>query len=627
MTKDKGIELLSATVVYNKYAKYNTALQRRETWEEIVDRYVAMMVKKYPKLENVILENASYIYDKKVLMSMRAAQFSGAAVEKNETRGYNCSFMPMDHYKAFSETMFLLLSGCGVGYSVQARHISQLPAIKKPTDKRKFLIGDSIEGWADAVKALMKAYMGITKYRPKFDYSDIREKGARLVTAGGKAPGPDPLRISLTKIESILYNKEDGTQLTDFEVHLINCIIADAVLAGGIRRAAMISLFDKDSKEMLTCKFGTWWEKYPELGRSNNSAVVIRDEITKEEFTELWTAIEASGSGEPGLSLTDNPDWGFNPCHEIALRPNTFCNLTEINAGTIESDTDFYARCRVASFFGTLQAGFIDFHYLRPIWRKNSVEDSLIGVGITGICNGNILDLYEKDSFLLKNGAKVVAVQNEIVSKRIGIPVAARQTTIKPSGTTSCVLGTSSGIHAWHNKKFIRNIQCAVGDDLYTFMSTHHPELITIMDYDPKTAVVGIPLNAPENGVIRDNETAIQMLDRVKLFNEEWVHSGHVRGDNMNNVSATVSIRDHEWKPVGEWMWNNRNSYSGISVLPHDGGTYRNAPFEEVSDEVFNRKVDYINNNEIDLTMIIEEIDNTTQSDSAACAGGACEIV
>tara|TARA_B110000208_G_scaffold10659_1_gene13403 strand:+ start:639 stop:2522 length:1884 start_codon:yes stop_codon:yes gene_type:complete len=627
MTKDKGIELLSATVVYNKYAKYNTALQRRETWEEIVDRYVAMMVKKYPKLENAILENASYIYDKKVLMSMRAAQFSGAAVEKNETRGYNCSFMPMDHYKAFSETMFLLLSGCGVGYSVQARHISQLPAIKKPTDKRKFLIGDSIEGWADAVKALMKAYMGITKYRPKFDYSDIREKGARLVTAGGKAPGPDPLRISLTKIESILYNKEDGTQLTDFEVHLINCIIADAVLAGGIRRAAMISLFDKDSKEMLTCKFGTWWEKYPELGRSNNSAVVIRDEITKEEFTELWTAIEASGSGEPGLSLTDNPDWGFNPCHEIALRPNTFCNLTEINAGTIESDTDFYARCRVASFFGTLQAGFIDFHYLRPIWRKNSVEDSLIGVGITGICNGNILDLYEKDSFLLKNGAKVVAVQNEIVSKRIGIPVAARQTTIKPSGTTSCVLGTSSGIHAWHNKKFIRNIQCAVGDDLYTFMSNHHPELITIMDYDPKTAVVGIPLNAPENGVIRDNETAIQMLDRVKLFNEEWVHSGHVRGDNMNNVSATVSIRDHEWKPVGEWMWNNRNSYSGISVLPHDGGTYRNAPFEEVSDEVFNRKVDYINNNEIDLTMIIEEIDNTTQSDSAACAGGACEIV
>ena len=627
MTKDKGIELLSATVVYNKYAKYNTALQRRETWEEIVDRYVAMMVKKYPKLENVILENASYIYDKKVLMSMRAAQFSGAAVEKNETRGYNCSFMPMDHYKAFSETMFLLLSGCGVGYSVQARHISQLPAIKKPTDKRKFLIGDSIEGWADAVKALMKAYMGITKYRPKFDYSDIREKGARLVTAGGKAPGPDPLRISLTKIESILYNKEDGTQLTDFEVHLINCIIADAVLAGGIRRAAMISLFDKDSKEMLTCKFGTWWEKYPELGRSNNSAVVVRDEITREEFNELWTAIEASGSGEPGLSLTDNPDWGFNPCHEIALRPNTFCNLTEINAGTIESDTDFYARCRVASFFGTLQAGFIDFHYLRPIWRKNSVEDSLIGVGITGICNGNILDLYEKDSFLLKNGAKVVAVQNEIVSKRIGIPVAARQTTIKPSGTTSCVLGTSSGIHAWHNKKFIRNIQCAVGDDLYTFMSNHHPELITIMDYDPKTAVIGIPLNAPDNGVVRDNETAIQMLDRVKLFNEEWVHNGHVRGDNMNNVSATVSIRDHEWKPVGEWMWNNRNSYSGISVLPHDGGTYRNAPFEEVSDEVFNRKVDYINNNEIDLTMIIEEIDNTTQSDTAACAGGACEIV
>lgn len=626
MIKNKGIELLSSTVVYNKYAKYIPELKRRETWSEIVDRYVAMMIKKYPKLEAEINDKSSYLYDKKILMSMRAAQFSGPAIEKNESRGYNCSFMPMDDYKAFSELMFLLLSGCGVGYSIQERHINKLPAITKPTEKRKFLIGDNIEGWSDSIKALMKAYMGITKYRPVFDFSDIREKGARLVTAGGKAPGPEPLRICLTKIESILREKKDGERLTDFEIHRINCLIADAVLAGGIRRAAMISLFDKTSKEMLTCKFGNWWEKYPELGRANNSVIIERSKITKKEFEDLWQMIQDSGSGEPGISLTDNPDLGFNPCHEISLRPNTFCNLVEINAGTLKSDTDFYTRCRVASFFATLQAGFIDFHYLRPIWKKNSLEDSLIGVGITGICNGKILDIYNKDKFLLKNGAESVRVENERVARFIGINIAARQTTIKPSGTTSCVLGTSSGIHAWHNKKFIRNIQCAVGDDLYTFFNAHHSELIDIMEYDPNTAVIGIPLIAPDNGITRSMETALQMLERVKLFNLEWVQAGHDRGDNYNNVSATVSIKDHEWEDVGEWMWENQNFYSGISVLPHDGGTYKNAPFEEVSEEVFNRKVKYIQENEIDLTMIIEEVDNTTQKDNLACSGDNCNI-
>jgi len=330
------IKLLSNIVIYNKYAKYIPLLKRRETWEEIVDRYITMMIKKYgtdedrKKLElkgiknlkkvspfsEKILINSTYIYNKKVLPSMRAAQFSGAAIEKNEARLYNCGYMPMSDYRSFSELMFLLLGGTGIGYSVQYHHIEQLPEIQKPIKESKFLIGDSIEGWADAVKQLMKSYFGKTKVKPRFVYSDIREKGSRLVTAGGKAPGAAPLKVCLTKIETILNEKQNGSKLTSFEVHRINCIIADAVLAGGIRRAALISLFSMDDKEMATSKHGKWWENYPELGRANNSAVILRNRIKKEEFDSLWKMVVDSGSGEPGIYFTNDPEYGTNPLIE-----------------------------------------------------------------------------------------------------------------------------------------------------------------------------------------------------------------------------------------------------------------------------------------------------------------------
>ena len=640
-----GINLLSNIVVYTKYAKYLPQLKRRETWQEIMERYTLMMYDRYStkedkdyvkeqksnifdvdvkglsSLSQEIMLNSKYLLDRKVLPSMRAAQFAGAAIKKNEARIYNCGYMPMSHYSSFSELMFLLLGGTGVGYSVQQHHIEQLPAIQKPLSEAKYLIGDSIEGWADAVKALMKAYFGMNKVKPRFDYTDIRDKGERLVTAGGKAPGPAPLRLCLTKIDAILEEKKTGEKLTSFEVHRINCIIADAVLAGGIRRAAMIALFSLDDTVMATSKHGNWWELYPELGRANNSAVILRNRIKKHEFEHLWKMTVDSNSGEPGVYFTNDPEYGTNPCCEIALRPYSFCNLTEINGGVINSQEEYNDYSRVASFFGTLQAGFTDFHYLRKIWQNNTEKDALIGVGITGIANGNIL------KYDLNEAADVAIAENLRVSKLIGIRRAARVTTIKPSGTTSCVVGTSSGIHAWHSKYYIRNIQCKVGDELYNFFNKKHPRLITVMEYAPDSAVIGIPLMAPDNAILREDETALALLQRVKRFNVKWVKPGHINGPNSNNVSATISCKPHEWYDVGEWMWENKNTFNGLSVMPYDGGSYKNAPFEVCSKEVYDDTLRYIEENKIKLTDILEEADNTSLAQELACGPDGCAVL
>ena len=325
---DLGLEALSQLTVFSKYAKFNPELKRRETWNEIVDRYQKMMIEKYPMLAEGIVESAKFIREKKVLPSMRALQFAGPAMEVNNARGYNCAYLPIDSLYSFSETMFLLLGGSGVGFSVQKQHVAKLPEIvKQPSYKtRTYLIEDSIMGWADAVKVLMKFYFE-GGFKPKFDFRAIRNKGARLVTAGGKAPGPEPLKIALAHIDAIMERKENGSKLSPLECHDIQCHIANSVLAGGIRRSAMISLFSHDDEEMITCKYGNWWELNEQRGRSNNSAVLKRGEISEEEFKALWKRIEASGSGEPGIYWTNDLDWGTNPCCEIGLRPFQFCNL------------------------------------------------------------------------------------------------------------------------------------------------------------------------------------------------------------------------------------------------------------------------------------------------------------
>jgi ribonucleoside-diphosphate reductase alpha chain len=573
---------------------------------------------KFPQLKDEIENAYKLVYDKKVLPSMRSLQFAGKPIALNNSRIFNCSFLPIDDWRSFSEIMFLLLSGCGVGYSVQLHHIEQLPEIKVPTKHKRYLIGDSIEGWADAVRMLCKAYFTGAPL-PLFDFRDIRPKGAQLITVGGKAPGPEPLKECLFNLQKIFERKQNGDKLSSVEVHDMACHIADAVLSGGIRRAALISLFNLDDEEMLTCKFGAWWEQNPQRGRANNSAVVMRHKIDEEEFFKLWKKIELSGSGEPGIYFSNDKDWGTNPCCEIALRSYQFCNLCEVNVSNIESQDDLNERVRVGAFIGTLQAAYTDFHYLRDIWRKTTEKDALLGVGMTGIGSGVILN-YD-----LKKAADLAKEENARVADIIGVNKAARVTTVKPSGTSSLVLGTSSGIHAWHNDYYVRRIRVGKNEAIYSHLAANHPELVEDDFFKPTIqAVISVPQKAPVGSILR-TENVMDMLERTKRFNTQWVKKGHRKGANTNNVSATVSINEGEWEAVGKWMWENRNTFNGLSVLPYFGGTYKQAPFEDITEEQFNEMATHLHN--IDLSKVVEFSDETALMDQVACASGACEIV
>jgi ribonucleoside-diphosphate reductase alpha chain len=611
-------EILSDITVFMKYAKYNPSLQRRENWKELVDRNKQMHLDKFPQLKEEIENAYQFVYDKKILPSMRSLQFAGRPIAINNSRLYNCCFLPVDHADAFSEVMFLLLSGTGVGYSVQRHHVEKLPEINKPTKTRRYLVGDSIEGWADAVKVLVTAYMK-GKALPIYDFSDVRPKGAMLLTSGGKAPGPEPLKDCLHNVQKILDRKQNGEKLTTIEVHDILCYIADAVLAGGIRRSAMISLFDIDDDAMLTCKFGNWWEDAPQRGRANNSAVIVRSKVEEEVFFDLWKKIEKSGSGEPGFFFTNDKDWGMNPCAEISLRPFQFCNLTTINAGDVVDQEDLNTRARAAAFIGTLQASYTDFHYLRDIWKKTTEKEALIGVSMTGIASGAVLSLD------LKEASNIVKDENQRVSSLIGTNAAARCTTVKPEGTSSLVLGTSSGIHAWHNDFYVRRIRVGKNESIYTYLKINHPELLEDEFFKPNLqAVISIPQKSPVGAVTRQ-ETALDLLKRVSKVWKEWVKPGHRKGANKNNVSTTVTIKPDEWDEVGRWMWDNRENFTALSVLPFSDHSYVQAPFEDITEEKYNELIGTLHN--INLDDVVELGDDTNLQGEAACAAGACEVI
>jgi len=612
-------QILSDITVHMKYARFRRRKKRRELYKELVDRNRAMHIKKYPKLKKEIREAYKFVYDKKVLPSMRSMQFGGKPIAVAPNRIFNCAYMPIDDVRAFGEIMFLLLGGTGVGYSVQRHHVEKLPEIRKPSGKRtyRYLVGDSIEGWADAVKALVLSYFrGTSKLR--FDFSDIRPKGARLVTSGGKAPGPQPLKECLLKLEGILESKENGDKLRPIEVHDMVCYIADAVLAGGIRRAALISLFSAEDDEMIACKTANWWEKNPQRGRANNSVMLMRHMITKEFFIDLWKRVKASGAGEPGFYFTYDKDWGTNPCCEIALRPYQFCNLTEVNVSNVESQEEYEDRVRAAAFIGTLQSSYTDFHYLRPVWQRTTERDALIGVSMTGIASGKVLELD------MKAAAKVVKEENMRVAKLLDISPAARTTCVKPAGTTSLTLGTSSGIHAWHAPYYVRRLRVGKNEAIYNYLAKYHPELVEDEYFRPHdTAVISVPQKAPTDAILR-SESALELLERVRRVSEEWVKVGHRKGQNTHNVSATITIKEEEWEEVGEWMWENKNCYNGLSVLPYDGGSYIQAPFEECDEFTYNRMMRSLEM--VNLENVIETRDNTSLQSEIACAGGACEV-
>jgi ribonucleoside-triphosphate reductase len=614
---NKSLELLSEITVHMKYAKYLPEKKRRESWIEICKRNMNMHINKYPSLKSEIEQvYNNYVMTKKILPSMRSMQFAGKPIELSPNRLFNCAYMPIDNIRSMSELMFLLLGGSGVGFSVQKMHIDKLPEIRKPTRNRRYVVNDSIEGWADAVKVLLKAYFE-GKSNPIFDFSDIREKGAPLITSGGKAPGAEPLKECLFNLKKILDRKKDGEKLTTLEVHDMCCYIADSVLAGGIRRAALISFFDIDDEPMLTCKFGAWWELNPQRARANNSAVVVRHKVKEVDFFNLWEKVKASGSGEPGIVFTNNPEVLGNPCFEISLKPYQFCNLTEINVSDIGSQEEFNNRAKAASFIGTLQASYTNFHYLRDIWKKTTEHDALLGVSMTGIASNNVFN------FDIKKAANVVMQENERVAGIISINKAARTTCVKPAGTTSLVLGCSSGIHSWHSPFYIRRIRVGKNESIYNYLLKNNPSMVEDEFFKPNSqAVISVPIKAPEGASFR-NESALKLLKRVKKLSKDWIVSGYRKGDNHHNISATISVKDSEWDKVGKWMWENTDYYNGLSVLPYDGGTYKQAPFEEITESEYSKLVKAIK--PIDLMKVVELTDNTDLSGELACAGGACE--
>ena len=657
---DKNLNILGDLVHHMKYAKYDESKGRRETYEETVNRNMQMHIGEYPELKTEIEETYEFVRDKKVIPSMRSMQFAGVAIDVNPSRIFNCSYLPVTSIDAFNETMFLLLSGCGVGYSVQRHHVEQLPEIRKPIASRRYLIQDSIEGWADAVKVLMKSYFA-DRSLPLFDYRAIRDKGAQLVISGGKAPGPDPLRKCLNTIQTMLERKQNGDKLSTIEAHDIQCIIADAVLAGGIRRSALISLFSIGDDDMMKCKSiqhaeieevidrvnGSihvrvnvndtqktvwipeddynklekeqklqWFYLYPERARSNNSVVMARSLITEDVFKQRWEVIQSSGSGEPGLYFTNNVELGTNPCCEISLNAHQFCNLTSINVSNLIDQEDLNERAKAAAFLGTLQASYTDFHYLRAVWKKITEKEALLGVSLTGIASINVLD-YD-----FTEAANVVVDENERVAELLGINPAKRVTCIKPEGTGSLVLGTSSGIHAWHNHFYKRRIRVGKNEAIYEYLKKELPELVEDEVFG-NGAVITVPVRAPEEAIVR-SEDVIAFLERVKYFTEVWVKPGHKGGMNTHNVSATVSIKPNEWDKVSDWLWANHDSFNGLSFLPYDNGTYVQAPFEDITIEEFDKFSQYVKT--IDLEDVLEINDNTDLQSELACAGGVCEV-
>jgi ribonucleotide reductase, class II len=978
---DLDKKILSDITIYAKYARFIPEEERRETWDEIVDRNMNMHIKKFPFME----EEIKAVYNRsvrplKVLPSARSLQFAGKAIEVNPCRMYNCCFTGVDHPDVFSEASFLLLGGTGFGFSVQKYHIDKLPPImgvEKPIgkqSKKRYLIGDSIEGWSDAFKVLVESYF-YGKREIDFDYREIRKKGTRLVTAGGKAPGPEPLRKALTQIVTVFENaiqeRGVGTKLKSIEVHDMICIIADAVRSGGIRRSACISLFDRDDEDMLTCKHGEWWIHHPYRALANNSAVLPYSKVTLEDFNQIWKAVELSGSGEPGISWTNEEHiGGYNPCftkgtlvhtkeghfpieelvgkeveihdgngwvtvdnfrvtgenqrilrvelqdgtlidtthyhkyvldsgnmveaqnlcigdklmistapiahgkikakgayikgfligdgtvsksgamlylyepkygcadrivasakeipigeintnaltdldyvvqesykknkltirkslrgltvrshelqsygsiyktefpkevfswdheskcefiagimdsdggahctkngwmyqissihlewllgfqillktigvpskvvqyknggmsnfndgygeyptqdayrltisqegsiilanqvtftrltsfadkkttykqkprwnsivsitevsmadkvycctvptnhtfslscgirigqcHEVFLQLNQFCNLTEVNSSIITTQEQFNQASKDAAFIGTLQASYTNFHYLRPIWRETTEEEMLIGAGATGIASPEFLLLDETEAALC------VVEENKRVATLLGINSAARTTVVKPAGTTSLIFSCSSGIHAWHNDYYIRRITLGKDEAIAQYLMTMHPEIIEQSEYDPKEIKVCIPQKAPDGAMIR-TEDVITTLERVKRYNLNWVRAGHISGKNFNNVSTTISVKDNEWEKVGKWMWDNRFDYHGIAVLPYNGGTYKQAPFEDITKEEYEERLKHLL--AVELKYIIEQEDNTDMTGEVACAGGACTV-
>lgn len=611
-------KLLSDLVIYRTYPKLLKHLSRKETFEETINRCLTMHLDKFPKLSKDIMKSFSLVHDRKVMPSMRSLQFGGEGVKKNNLRLFNCSYLPIDDVRAFGEIIFLLLSGCGVGFSVEQKNIKNLPSLKMPRQEGHFVVQDSIAGWAQALDTLMEAYF-FCRVRPLFDFSNISPKGSLLNTTGAKAPGPKPLVDMLTHVESKLKNAV-GRKLASIEIHDIVCIISDCVIAGGVRRSALISFFDKTDNEMISSKTGTWWEKHPYRARSNNSVVLYRSDTTYEEFHFIYTKCKESKAGEPGIFWTDDEWQRSQPCAEISLLPNQMCNTTTFSVSDVVDKKDFLQRVYSATVLGSLQATYTDFPYVREKWKEVTEKGALLGVSFTGI--GDNPKLIKNE--WLKEGAELVLEVNEKFAKKLGINLADRTTCNKPDGSSACVFGGPSGVHTRFSKPYyIRRIRISKNEALATYLSAVIPELVEDDKFAANTVVVSIPQESPPNSISREDESALSFFGRILDYNKYWIAPGHRVGNNKHNVSCTINVKDNEWDSLEQELWNSRYEYAAVSLLPFDGGTYQQAPFEVCDKEKFDNMSKLVT--EIDLTKIME-IEDSNLIENWACGAGGCEI-
>ena len=685
---------LADYIAMAKYARYRPDLGRREIFLEGVDRvrnmHLTFFGEKLNRLMNAtlsaetaqlagshaemlgtmlggktlkqIIEDAfAQVSAKKVLPSMRSMQFGGDAILKNHSRMFNCSFSNVDRVDFFREYFFLLLSGCGVGFSVQKHHVAMLPPLPSRAADNElpvlhFHIQDTIEGWSDALDALVNSFYEGRKI--EFDYSAIRSRGAPLKTSGGKAPGHLPLKKALNRVEEIL-EQAVGRALRPIEIYDINMFIAKAVLAGGIRRSATICLFSPDDEEMMNAKTGNWFDKHPQRAASNNSAVLARADRNSEFFRKLFKAQKEFG--EPGFYFCDHPDAGCNPCAEIALLPVVnwelsadelsslyrwgykgdlpgttrlsgfqHCNLTTINGQAATSEVAFMRACISAAVIGTLQAAYTDMPYLSPVTRLLNEHDALLGVSICGFMD-NPTVLFDPE--ILTKGAKLCRATNKVMADLIGIRPAAKITTTKPEGTASLLLNAASGIHPHHSRCYFRRVQANRKEPVYSFFKQANPQMTEVSVYNPETDdVITFPIEAPKGAILRKDINAVQFLELVKLVQQYWVIPGgditSRSPDLHHNVSNTCTVRADEWEEVASFIWANRRFFTGISLLQDAGDKiYAQAPREEVTTEADIGKWNSLRPARVDYTQMREATDETELKETVACAGGACEII
>tara|TARA_Y100000389_G_scaffold120282_1_gene117512 strand:- start:1949 stop:3832 length:1884 start_codon:yes stop_codon:yes gene_type:complete len=627
------MDLYQQYIHKSRYARYLPELKRREHWDETVDRFVSFVASKISN--NVLttevrnnIKNA--IVDMKVMPSMRAMMTAGLALDRDNTAGYNCSYLPIDDAKAFDEAMVILMNGTGVGFSVERQYVNKLPEIPDEiydTDTT-ITVRDSKEGWGKSLRMLIALlYSGEL---PKWDLSKLRPAGTVLKTFGGRSSGPAPLDELFHFVVNI-FNSAKGRKLTSIECHDIMCKIGEVVVVGGVRRSAMISLSNLSDDRMRNAKSGAWWEQNVQRALSNNSAVYT-EKPDVHQFMQEWLSLYESKSGERGIFSREasknvckkngrrdpDHDFGTNPCSEIILRPYQFCNLTEVIARADDTEKDLIEKVKLAAILGTIQSTFTNFPYLRKIWKKNTEEERLLGVSITGIYDCPLLNDYKDPSLpgRLEMLRQVAVDTNKEFAEMLGIPQSASVTCVKPSGTVSQLTDSASGIHARHDPYYYRRVRNDNKDPLTQFLIDAGVPNEPDVTKPNATTVFTFPKKAPESALSRGDISAIDHLELWLMYQRHWCE---------HKPSVTISVKENEWPTVGAWVWEHFDEMSGVSFLPHDGGTYRQAPYETVSEEKYNELLETMPES-FDWTSFEENQDNVEGAQTLACTADNCEI-